>query len=82
MMTGKSLRKVIQQVLLMYRILKQNGYISSLHLKTQLKSWKTNHFFNDSKRRRVTTSCSKKVSTLLRGTASKNNGNFCLNYGK
>ena len=43
---------------------------------------KTNHFLNDSKRRRVTTSCSKKVSTLLRGTASKNNGNFCLNYGK
>ena len=40
---GKRLRKVVQQLLLMcYRL--KDKYISWLHLKTQLKSWKTKSF--------------------------------------
>ena len=48
MITGKSLRKMMQEMLLMCYKLK-NEYIFCLHFKTQLKLWKTNYSFNDSK---------------------------------
>ena len=44
--------------------------------------WKTNNSIDDSKRgkRRTALSCSKKLSTLLRGKTSKHHGDFfCLN---
>ena len=47
-----------------------------LHFKRQLKSWKPNHSFNNSKRRRMTLSCSKKLSALLRQITSKSNSDF------
>ena len=52
-------------------IWQKNEYISCLHLKTQLKWCKTKYYFNDSKPRRKTLSCSKKLSALLLGTTSK-----------
>ena len=41
---------------------------------------KTSYSFNDFKRRKMTLSCSKNLSALLRGITSKNNGDsYCLN---
>ena len=77
-MTGNSLIKITQQVLLMYFVLK-NENISCLHLKTKFKLSKTNHCFIDSKRRRMALSSSQKISALLRGITSKHDGDFyCL----
>ena len=39
----------------------KNGYIFCLHFKTQLKLWKRNHPFNDSKWRTIALSCSEKT---------------------
>ena len=50
--------------------------MSCQYLKTQLKSRKTNHYFNDSKRRRMVLSCNKKFSALLKGITSKHDGGF------
>ena len=44
---------------------KRNEYISYLHFKTQLKSWKPNHSFNDSKWRKIALSCSKKNICII-----------------
>ena len=61
---------------------KKNEYISYLHFKANLKSRKTNHSFNDSKRKR--NHCSKNLavkilSDLLRGIKSKKVADFyCL----
>ena len=79
-MTEKSLRKIIIKLLLMCYMLK-NEYISGLHFKTQLKSRKTNHLFNDSKRRRMALSHSKKIYAFLRGITLKPDDDFyCLNF--
>ena len=43
----------------------KNKYISSLHFKTQLKSWKQNHSFNDTKWKRMALSCSKKIICII-----------------
>ena len=62
------------------RYMLKNKYISFLHFETQLKSLKTNHYFNDSKWKKMALPCIKKISALLRGKASKHDGNFyCLN---
>ena len=53
-------------------------YMLKHNFKTQLKSWKTNHFLNDSKRRRMALSCSKQLPALLRRVTSKHDGNFHL----
>ena len=77
-MTGNSLIKITQQMLLMYCVLKKEN-ISCLHLKTKFKLSKTNHCFIDSKRRRMALSSSQKISALLRGITSKHDGDFyCL----
>ena len=73
-MTWKSLRTIIQQLLLMCK----NEYISCFHIKTT-KSWKPNYYFDDSKQRTIVLSCSKKPSKLLRGITSKHLcGFYCL----
>ena len=59
-MTGKRMGIIIQQLLLICGICIKNEYIPYLHFQRQLKSWKTNHSFNDSKRKRIALSCSKK----------------------
>ena len=54
----------------------------SLYLKNKFKLWKRNNSVHDSERResRLALSCSEKLSTLLRGITSKNQGDFyCLN---
>ena len=40
-------------------------YISCQHLKAQLKTFKENHSYNDSKRKRVTLTCIKKTISIL-----------------
>ena len=44
---------------------KRNEYIY-LYFKTQLKSWKPNHSFNDSKWRKIALSCSKKNICIIK----------------
>ena len=54
----------------------------SLYLKNKFELWKRNNSVNDSERKesRLALSCSEKLSTLLRGITSKNQGDFyCLN---
>ena len=51
-------------------------HISCLHIETQLKSWGANDAFNDSKRRRMTISFSKKLSALLKGITPKDKLDF------
>ena len=54
----------------------------SLYLKNKFKLRKRNNSVNDSERResRLALSCSEKLSTLLRGITSKDQGDFyCLN---
>ena len=57
-MTWKKLRKIVGLLLLMYQMSK-NEFIFYLHSKTQLKSWKLNHSFNE-----ILTSCSKTIAKL------------------
>ena len=45
--------------------------ICPAYVSKRFKSWKANYSFNDSKRKRMSVSCSKKLSTLLRGISSK-----------
>ena len=78
-MTGKSLRKIIQQLLSTIYMLKMNMYPA--HIPEQLKSRKVDHSFNDSKWRNMTSPYNKKISALLRVKTSKHDGDFyCLNY--
>ena len=58
-----------KELLLMCLMIK-NEYIPSIIFKAQLKSYKTNHSFNDSIRRRMALSCSKKSICTLRGITS------------
>ena len=51
-------------------IINKNKYISYMHLKTLLESWK-NQFFNHSKQRKIALFWNKKSSELLRGIKSK-----------
>ena len=52
----------------------------SSYCKTQLKSRKSNHSFNDSKRRTMALSSSQKLTALLKKITSKHNGDFyCFN---
>ena len=52
-----------------------------LHLKTKLKSRKANHYFKDSRQKRIALSCSKEISAILRERASKDDRDFyCLDY--
>ena len=77
-MIRKNLRKKIERLVLMFCILRKKKF--GLRLKTKLKVWKTNYSCNDSKWKRIASSCSKKVSALLSGITSKYYGDFyCLN---
>ena len=60
--------------------MKKKKNISCLCFITQLKSWKTISSFNDSKRTRIASHCSKRLPALLRKVTSKHQCNFyCLN---
>ena len=52
---------------------KKEKNLSYLSFKTKLVLQKRNHSFNDSKRKKMVLSCSKKISALSRGIRSKNN---------
>ena len=58
--------------------------ISYLCSKKLLKLWGKSCSFNDFNQRKMALSCSRKLSALLRGIASKNNGDFyylnCLHF--
>ena len=75
-MTGKSVRKIIKQLLRMCYVLK-NAYKPCLHFKTQLKSQKPNHSLMIPNNREgwhyLTV---KELSALLRGVTSKHAGDF------
>ena len=71
-MTGKSIRKIIQWLRFICYTLKKK-YVSCLHLKVHLNPWKTSHSFNDSKRRRMTLSCIKKIICIIK----RNNFKTC-----
>ena len=73
-MIGKNVRKIMQQLLLMFYVLRKN--ISCVCFKTQLKSWKTSCFLSDSKRKKMTLSYSKKVISIIKRNNLKNNGVF------
>ena len=45
----------------------KKDYISCLHFKMQLKSWKTNYSFDTSKWRRMTLYCSKRMICIIKG---------------
>ena len=62
-MIGKIFMKIMQQLLLIFFMLKKKK--SCLCFKTYLKSSKTSYFFNDSKWRRKTLSCSKKTISII-----------------
>ena len=65
---GKNVGKIIQQLLLMCYTLR-NEYICCIYFKKQTNSWKPNHYFNDSKQRRMKLYCNKKtISTIKRIT--------------
>ena len=69
----KIFRQIILQLLLMCYVLKMSIYFKLIYFKTQLKSWKTNHSFNDSKPKRMALSCSEKHICLIK----KNNFKTC-----
>ena len=52
---------------------KKEKNLSYLSFKTKLVLQKRNHCFNNSKRKKMVLSCSKKISALSRGIRSKNN---------
>ena len=54
----------------------KNEYISYLHFKIQLKSWKINSFLNDSRQRRIALPFCRKLSALLRDIMSKHDADF------
>ena len=59
---------------------KKKKNISCLCFITQLKSWKTSYSFNDSKRTRIASYCSKRLPALLLEVTSKHQRDFyCLN---
>ena len=54
--------------------------ISGLCFKTSIISQKTSYSFNDSKRKRMAISCSKKTVSVIKRITFKRNGDFyCLN---
>ena len=55
----------------MYAKKEKNIYVSK-----QYKSWKASYCFNDSEWRKMTLSCSKKLSALLRGNKPKHHDDF------
>ena len=77
MMIGKCLRKINQQLLSIFCILKKKKNVQ-LIFKKLIQVVKKNNSINDSKQRksRMALSCSKKLATLLRGVTSKHHGDF------
>ena len=75
--TEKSLRKIIQQLLLMCYMLK-NKYISHLQFKTQCKMWKSNYSFDYFKQDGILfqISFSSKLFVILRGMMSRHDGDL------
>ena len=59
-MIGKNLRKINVTISLNVWCAKKEKNISCLRFLKWLKSWKTSYSFNDSKRRKMALSCSKK----------------------
>ena len=63
----------------MFFMLKKKKYVRLMFQNT-IQIVKTSYSFNDFKRKKMALSCSKKLSALLRGITSKNNGDsYCLN---
>ena len=86
-MIGKNLGELMQELLLMFCTLKNNK-CTLLMFQNVTQTLNSNYSFNDFKlrkkrnkvRRKMALSCRKKLSVLLRGITSKNNGNFyCSN---
>ena len=76
-MIGNKLTKIMEQLLLMFCMLKKKKYIL---LMFQSNNSNCEDYFNDSKSKPIALSCSKKLSALLRGINSKHCSNFyCLN---
>ena len=75
-MIEKNLRKIIEQLLSRFCMLKKKKYITLMFRNiTQILN-----SFDDSKWRRIALSYSKELSPLLRGITSKHHGNFyCMN---
>ena len=71
----KKMRKIMQQMLLIFCMLKKKKYIL-LMFEVITRIMKKSYSFNDLKRRKMALSCSKKLSALLRGKSSKHYGNF------
>ena len=58
----------------------KNEKIHPAYVSKQHKMWKKSYSFNDSERRKLKLSCSKKISPLFRGIISIRHGHFyCLN---
>ena len=75
------MRKIIQQLLLIFCLLKKRKHVQLIS-QISIRIVKSKNSINDSKRRkkRMALSCSKKLSALLHGIISKHKGDFyCLN---
>ena len=81
-MIGKKLRKIIQQLILIFFILKTRKYPAyvSNHYSNREKKNKIILYGFQTKKHGITLYCSKKLPALLRRTTSKHRHNFyCLN---
>ena len=54
----------------------KNEHVSCPNFKTQIKLWKPNHSFNDSKRRRMILSCRRKDTCII----ERNNVKTCWRF--
>ena len=85
-MIWKSLRKITQQLFLIFCMLKKKKYFQNI-FRNITHPWRTNNLINDYEqgKRRIALSCSKKkLFALLHKKTSKHKGDFyclnCLNF--